>query len=91
MLGKVRAGQNHSLWSVNTAMLRSRNAERLLSLAAIPAGFSPLPELSRGYLVPDGKPGEAAELLTNSRPRTDQFRTICTNAVSSFRALVFSG
>lgn len=71
MLGRVRTGQNHSLCSVNTAMFLSRNDETLLSLSAIPAGFSSLPDLSRGDLVLDGKPGEAAELLHNVRPRAE--------------------
>lgn len=84
MLGRVRTEHNHSLCE------QSRNEELLIS-AAIPAGFSSLPELSTGYLLLDGEPGEAAELLMNLRPRTAQFHTICTNVVSSFRVLVFSG
>lgn len=64
MLGRVRTGQNHSLWSVNRAVFQTIICERLLSLSAATAGFCSLPDLSRGYSVLGGKTGEVAELLS---------------------------
>lgn len=64
MLGRVRTGQNHSLWSVNREVFQTINCERLLSLSAATAGFCTLPDLSRGYSVLGGKTGEVAELLS---------------------------